>query len=173
MLDTFNTQNAPLWSAEYVKETKKLAEPTFHGPTAKAIIARYAACIERDEVSDTFTLKDRENWPLRGIVDDADPNLGHILAIFYWLNVEIWLASQLFLTPAVWLEARIPGPPLSRRAQAGPWGGPAGARALSRPNLRGGRDAVTRAAPYVSGEMLSLRRRSDYKLLEPYLVQHA
>ncbi len=50
MLDTFNIQNAPLWSAEYVKETKKLVEPTFHGPTAKAIIARYAACIERDEV---------------------------------------------------------------------------------------------------------------------------
>ena len=98
-LDTFNTQNAPLWSAEYVKESKKLAEPTFHGPTAKAIIARYAACIERDEASDRFTLKDKEGWPLRGIVDDTDPNLHHLLAMFWWLNVEIGLAAQLFLRP--------------------------------------------------------------------------
>ena len=99
LLALFNEQHSLWWSAELDdrSKSKKLVDPTFHGPVAKALIRRYASCIARDEATDTFTLRDRERWPLRGIVDDSDPNLHHILAAFWWVDVEMTLATQLVL----------------------------------------------------------------------------
>ena len=99
-LSQFNTNQRGVWTAEFDTSSGKLQYPTFHGPTARKLIEMYTACIDRDEASDTFTLRDMDTWPLKGIVDDNDPNLHHILALFCWLNKEMVLAQKLFLTPA-------------------------------------------------------------------------
>jgi len=99
LLDRFNRQHSPNWSAEPDKEGK-LEPPTFHGPTARALIRRYAACIHRDKASDTFTLHNKQGWPLRGIVDDTDPNLHHLLAAFWWVDAEMALATKMFINKA-------------------------------------------------------------------------
>ena len=83
LLGVFNRQHAPYYSAEPTKESKKLEPPTFHGPTARALIRMYARCINYDERNETFTVSDPEHWPLRGIIDDNDPDLQHVLGAFY------------------------------------------------------------------------------------------
>lgn len=83
-LDLFNKQNAPTWAAlaHPNRDSGRLEPPTFHRPVARALIRRYTNCIHRDEATNTFTLRDKERWPLRGIVDDTDPNQHHLLAAF-------------------------------------------------------------------------------------------
>jgi hypothetical protein len=97
-LQIFNTQHAPFYSAEHGKESKKLEPPTFHGPVARALIRKYASCVAYDEKTDTFSVDEPDQWPLRGIIEDNDPNHQHVLAVFYWLNKEMELATKLFVS---------------------------------------------------------------------------
>jgi hypothetical protein len=47
-----------------------------------------------------FTLRDKDRWPLRGIIDENDPDLHHLLAAFWLVDAEITLARKLFLKKA-------------------------------------------------------------------------